>query len=224
MNLRNILCFSLQISIISTYIIYFVKAEYSYYYDDDSNASQTQCTSSSTNNNCQQNKSEDHKQQITKKKYNWDLDDSSQHKCNIDKITVSEMEKRFATSPSSSDGQFPSMFYKPMIIVSDYDGNNNTSSLLPTPSARHKKRHDQLEIFRQKTTVDGILDSLSPTFELTLSSVNSFSSHRRKIFLGEYLKSEILDSVTLPDQLSNETYTLFGDTFTSDWIQFMKGL
>jgi hypothetical protein len=119
------------------------------------------------------------------------------HRCNIRKVTVDELFSRHGPTG------LPPMYHEPLIIMR---GANNSS-----------KKSD--ERFRALTSRDGILAALPPDFNVTLSSSNSFSAHRRTIPLKQYLKDVMAmnGGETLPDQLSNETWYLFGETYSQEW-------
>ena len=79
------------------------------------------------------------------------------------------------------------------------------------------------EVFFQKTRSDQILNAFPPQFHVTLSSSNSFSEHRRTIPFSQYLEEiSTAGAETLPDQLSNETWYFFGETYSDEWKQLLE--
>ena len=78
------------------------------------------------------------------------------------------------------------------------------------------------ERFRFMSASDEILNSFPENFNVTLSSSNSFSEHRRTIPFSDYLNESLEQGETLPDQLSNETWYLFGETFSDEWKDFLS--
>lgn len=78
----------------------------------------------------------------------------------------------------------------------------------------HNRSSERNVHFRQLTQQDRILDSFEPGFVVTLSSSNSFSEHRRTVPLAQYMTESLSAQETTPDQGSNETWYLFGETYT----------
>ena len=115
------------------------------------------------------------------------------HPCTITRMTKDEFLHRFGPQG------LPLLYPEPLVIV---DGDRNIH-------------------FRNLTHLDHILHSFPPDFPVTLSSSNSFSEHRRTIAIRLYIE-EVLSGETLPDRLSNETWYLFGETYTDDWKQLLK--
>lgn len=111
-------------------------------------------------------------------KWNWELDDP--HRCNIEKISLSQLPLHFPPL-----GVLPPLYYKPIIIVDDTQQRNSK--------------------FQDITSKDGILEALTPSFPITLSSSNSFSDYRRTTTLEQYINETII-SETLPNHLSNESW------------------
>ena len=126
-------------------------------------------------------------------KFNWDVK-SNEHPCNIRRISDRDMDQK-------SFG--PSYPYPLVIYPSSGRRNSNFSRL---------------------TTVENLASNFAPNFNVTLSGSDSLSSHRRQIPMNQYL-DEILHAngvgETLPDQLGNESWYFFGETFTDDWAAFL---
>ena len=126
--------------------------------------------------------------------YRWDPDRT---RCNIRRVTLEQLTTEFGARG------LPPLYHEPIVIHNT--GNRN-------------------HVFRDLSNSSKIVDSFPPAFEVTLSSSNSFSAHRRTIPLSQYLQ-ETLDpqrQVT-PDQLSNETWYLFGETYSDEWKSFLSG-
>jgi len=129
----------------------------------------------------------------------WKWDPQAQHRCNIESVTIDSFYARFTKQG------LPPLYPTPIIIKLAF--NNAT--------IRNAK-------FRKMTSLEQIVTSLPQALKVTLSSSNSFSEHRRTIPLTQYL-TEILDLVeTTPDILSNETWYLFGETFSEEWSDLLS--
>jgi len=94
----------------------------------------------------------------------------------------------------------PPLHHKPLIIIRD------------SPSYVD---------FSERASMENITNQFPRNFQITLSSSNSFSANRRTISLEQYLK-ETGETQVLPHQLSNQTWYLFGETFTKEWKQFLS--
>jgi len=116
----------------------------------------------------------------------------AEHPCNIPKFSITKFTKMF--------GLLPPLYHQPLIIETSNRNQN----------------------FRKLTSAEGIIASLPPNFNITLSSSNSFSEHRRTIPLMQYLK-ETQETETLPDALSNETWYFFGETHSKEWKDLLQG-
>jgi hypothetical protein len=104
---------------------------------------------------------------------------------------------------------------------------NSSSSSSSSSSSRIKKRlRSRNEIFRNKTLPHHILSEFPVDFSVELTSSNSFSEHRRQISLKQYIDEQLQANEgrgeTLPDQQSNETWYLFGETFTEPWTHLLR--
>ena len=78
-----------------------------------------------------------------------------------------------------------------------------------------------------------IVEFFPPDFNVTLSSSNSFSEHRRTIPLQTYIEEIITNSssstatpgsssTVSPDTRSNETWYLFGETYSDEWKRLLR--
>mmetsp|Transcript_21711 Transcript_21711/g.51146 ORF Transcript_21711/g.51146 Transcript_21711/m.51146 type:complete len:317 (-) Transcript_21711:147-1097(-) len=125
-------------------------------------------------------------------KFNWDVK-SNEHPCNIHRISGDMVE---SIGP---------LYPYPLVIY---------------PSGGRRNSN-----FSRLTTVENLASNFVPNFNVTLSGSDSLSSHRREIPLHQYL-DEILHAngvgETLPDQLGNQSWYLFGETFTDDWAKFLR--
>jgi len=133
--------------------------------------------------------------------WKWDLD--SEHKCNVRRISIQELIKEFKSG-------LPPLYHEPLLI---FNGNNDYTAPSPFTGCTHS-------VFEAKSSLENITRNLPENFNVTLSSSNSFSAHRRTIPLTQYL-NDTLSKETFPNQLSNETWYLFGETYSDDWQQMM---
>jgi hypothetical protein len=131
---------------------------------------------------------------ITSDPPEWNPKDN--HPCTIERVSLDDFLQRF-----DREGGLPPLFPSPLVI-SD------------VPEDRNKQ-------FRFLTRSDTILQNFPSNFTVTLSSSNSFSEHRRTIPLNQYLK-EVDTQITTPNQKSNETWYLFGETYSQEWKRLLQ--
>lgn len=133
-----------------------------------------------------------------KQKWKWDPNET--HPCNIRRISRPELLHLFGGAG------LPKLYPFPLIIYPD-GGNENSR-------------------FANLTTLDNLPLNFPPDFHVTLSGSDSLSSHRRVIPLNEYLREIITanegSGETLPNQLGNESWYLFGETFSQQWTTFLQ--
>ena len=102
----------------------------------------------------------------------------------------------------------PALFEHPIILVTDDDIEDNEDNA----SNYDTKRMN----FRYLVDQSNITKTLGNEFMVELSSSNSYSSHRKRVTLDEYL-NDVVSNEIMSDQMSNETWYLFGETFNEDW-------
>jgi Cupin-like domain len=144
-------------------------------------------------------------------------------RCNIERYTWTEFQTKFHVY----NGNLPLLYPYPLIIRNDDnddDGNNNTNNI-------YQNRN---EAFRRLVDRDTIVDFFPKNFNVTLSSSNSFSEHRRTISLVQYIDEIVTNSsssssghdddggVLSHDVRANETWYLFGETFSDDWKRLLR--
>lgn len=144
------------------------------------------------------------------KQWRWDPSSKS-HPCNIRRISNSELLRLYG------EEGVPNLYPYPLVIYPDGTTNNNKK----TNEANKAKN-----LFANLTNLENLPSNFLPDFHVTLTGSDSLSSHRRTIPLTQYLK-EVLSAndgsgETLPNQLGNETWYLFGETFTDDWSNFLQ--
>ncbi len=121
----------------------------------------------------------------------------AQHPCTIERISTDEFERRFGPRG------LPPMYPSPLVIVHDFG------------------KFPRNKVFRELTKMEKILNFFAPGFNVTLSSSNSFSEHRKTLPLASYLE-ELSGTDILPEQLSNETWYFFGETYSSEWKRLLR--
>jgi hypothetical protein len=117
-----------------------------------------------------------------------------EHPCTIDCMTFEEMTAKYGL-----DGGLPPLFAKPLVIRAGSDA--------------AKLRNHRI---RELTVKNKILQKFPVNFTVTLSSSNSYSEYRRNIPFSQYLE-EVATQSTSPDQRSNESWYLFGETYSKEW-------
>jgi len=113
------------------------------------------------------------------------------HPCTIPRLSLNDFSQRFPHG-------LPPLYPHPIILL---DGTSN-------------------QLFQNRTKRNVILNAFPDNFQVTLSSSNSFSEHRRKISLSDYLQQN--EERLPPPQKSNETWYLFGETFGPEWDKLLQ--
>jgi hypothetical protein len=126
------------------------------------------------------------------KEYKWIPE--AEHRCNIERMTHTQVLENFGPLG------VPKLHPRPLVILSDPRRNKHVRTLV---------------------TRENITSSLPPNLNVTLSSSNSFSEHRRTIPLTQYLEEILKTGETTLDQKSNETWYLFGETYTEEWSKLL---
>ncbi|KAL7540182.1 hypothetical protein ACHAXR_010589, partial [Thalassiosira sp. AJA248-18] len=140
-----------------------------------------------------------------KHKWKWDPTSKS-HPCNIHRISHSELLRLYG------DEGVPNLYPYPLVIYPDNGNSGNKNG-------RKAK-------FANLTTLGNLPSNFPADFHVTLTGSDSLSSHKRTIPLTQYLH-EVLTAnndsgETLPSQLGNETWYLFGETFSDEWANFLQ--
>lgn len=135
------------------------------------------------------------------RKWKWDPTSKS-HPCNIRRISRSELLRLYG------DKGVPNLYPYPLVIH---------------PDGKSKYRKSNLV---NLTTIDNLPSNFPPDFNVVLTGSDSLSSHRRTIPLAQYLHEVLAankgSGETLPNQLGNETWYLFGETFSDEWAEFLQ--
>ncbi|KAL3795918.1 hypothetical protein HJC23_002189 [Cyclotella cryptica] len=150
-------------------------------------------------------------------KWKWDPTSKS-HPCNIHRISHSDLLRLYGPLG------LPNLYPYPLVIYpDDVDSNNNNQG----DGSKYRTRRN--EFFANLTSIDNLPKQFSADFNVTLTGSDSLSSHRRIVPLTQYLEEVIIGNQhigfpgeTLPYQLGNETWYLFGETFTSEWANFLQ--
>ena len=134
---------------------------------------------------------------------NWKWDPSSpRHRCNIHRISQSSLLKVFGPLG------LPNLYPYPLVITPDEND---------PPEMRRNS------YFANLTSLVSLPKQFPPDFTVTLTGSDSLSSHRKTVSLRDYLHETVSRGETLPNQLGNETWYLFGETFTLEWEDFLRG-
>ena len=137
--------------------------------------------------------------------FSWNPADTD-HPCTIPRVTVNHF------GPHG----LPSLYPSPVILL---------LSQQEEAFSKDASRKSYKEIIR-RTERDGILAWFGNDFAVTLSSSNAISEHRRTVPLSTYLEeihstsTESTNSTALVP--ANETWYLFGETHSSEWIEFLQ--
>uniref|UniRef100_A0A7S3Q1M7 JmjC domain-containing protein n=1 Tax=Chaetoceros debilis TaxID=122233 RepID=A0A7S3Q1M7_9STRA len=157
--------------------------------------SQTVCSTTGNANNCKADL------KSAGEKFKWELE--SAHRCNIRRVEIKNLFTLFKS------GLLPPLYHEPLVIYSDDISKADLSN------------DGMCSKLSEITSLQNITSTLPDEFEVTLSSSNSFSAHRQTIPLTQYL-NETLTSETLPHHLSNETWYLFGETYSDEWQNMLS--
>lgn len=165
-------------------------------------AAEETCDGSGSRGECLSNVADDTATASTKpQKWRWIPEEK--HRCNITRFSQTELHRRFG--PAGLTKLYPT----PIVIYDEY---------APNEPRRNLK-------FVEKTKYVNLPSCFEPDFNVTLSSSNSFSAHRRTIPLKQYLHEITIANngrgETYPDQLSNETWYLFGETYGPEWKKML---
>jgi Cupin-like domain len=125
----------------------------------------------------------------------WEWIPEDEHPCSITRFSWEEFLQTFGPRG------LPALYPEPVVVVRDHETNKE---------------------FRSLTQQEALLNFFPPNFTVTLSSSNAFSEHRRTIPLQQYLNESWTSFETTPDQLSNETWYLFGETYTDEWKELLQ--
>jgi len=164
---------------------------------DIKGSSNDSCNAQDDINNCNAQDTD------TSNKWRWEPT-SKDHPCTINRISHTELHSLFG------DTGLPNLYPYPLVIYPDDD-----------------EWKEQRLKFTNLTTLDNLPTNFPADFKVTLTGSDSLSTHRRSIPLKQYLDEEVLNAnngsgITAPDKLGNETWYLFGETFTEDWTAFLK--
>jgi hypothetical protein len=103
--------------------------------------------------------------------WTWELDNTRQHECNIRRVTESELMEEFGPRG------LPPLYPHPLVISRNgLNTRNDNDNTLTTTSN---------QAFVEASSLVNISQQFPPNFEVTLSSSNSFSAHRRQMPLTQ---------------------------------------
>jgi Cupin-like domain len=89
-------------------------------------------------------------------------------------------------------------------------------ALYPTPVILVRADHTQAKL-RHATRRTNLAAWFPRNFTVTVSSSNSFSEHKRTVLLSEYLDHVWEKKETPLQQSANDTWYLFGETYSAEW-------
>jgi len=126
---------------------------------------------------------------------NWDP--AKDHPCTVAKqLTYEQVIHKFGSTG------IPPLYHEPVVIRASQTNRN--------------------ELFQNMTRQDDLLRFFGNDFPVTLSSSNSLSENRRTISLEQHLQEILSAQETTPDQLSNESWYLFGETYSEEWQKLLQ--
>jgi len=130
------------------------------------------------------------------------------HPCTIERVSMKDFLEEYGTA-----GGLPPLFPRPLVITTDAIGNNNI----------YDQSNNRRNLgFWNLTRAGSILDAFPANFSVTLSSSNSFSEHRRTVPFATYLEEVGNGPALNADAKSNETWYLFGETFSPEWKRLLN--
>lgn len=124
----------------------------------------------------------------------WQWTPEDEHPCTIERLSNQAFLERFGPHG------LPPLYQEPIVVQRDRKVN---------------------AAFRTLTERQNLLNFFGPDFNVTLSSSNARSEHRRTVPLEQYLNESLEAFETTPDVLSNETWYLFGETYTEPWKKLL---
>jgi len=133
-------------------------------------------------------------------RWRWDPASAS-HPCNVRRLSRTELFRLYGTEG------VPNLYPLPLVIYPDVEDGGE---------------EDRRRKFANLTARDHLPSNFPPEFPVTLTGSDSLSSHRRTIPLTQHLKEVWEAGETPPDRLGNETWYLFGETFSEEWSTFLR--
>jgi len=127
----------------------------------------------------------------------WKWRPEDEHPCTVrQRFTRREFLQKFGPRG------LPPLYPEPIVILGSNDDDGDA---------------DPNREFRRLTERDNLLEWFGPDFDVTLSSSNARSEHRRTVPLRQYVDEITAAGETTPDQRANETWYLFGETYSDAW-------
>ena len=130
----------------------------------------------------------------------WQWIPEEEHPCTV-RVVLQNGRQRHQVFRNSG-GRVPPLYPEPIVI-------------------RRDPKNDVNADFRRQTEKDNLLAWFGPDFPVTLSSSNSLSEHRRHTTLAQYIHETLTAFETTPEQRSNETWYLFGETYSDEWRRLL---
>lgn len=136
----------------------------------------------------------------------WQWIPEAEHPCTVRRQFPSR--RRARQYFRATGGLVPSLFPEPIVIRRRDDGAQTLENDNDDVNAK----------FRNMTEQHNLLAWFGPNFPVTLSSSNALSEHRRNTTLAQYIhETTITTRETTPNQRSNESWYLFGETYSPAW-------
>ncbi len=200
--------------------------------NNSNNNGEQQCRKDEEESSAQQ-------QQGHEKRFKWDLD--AKHRCNIKKLSFDELHKKYKFG-------LPPLYHEPIILYrrsasksnnkdksrGDFQNDDTMNNILNKiniigKNKRHKHKPSSSfsasfcddTIFTNLMSKENITKTFHEDFQVTLSSSNSFSAHRRTVSLSTYLEESMGEEI-VPSNLSNMTWYLFGETYSNEWKRVLS--
>jgi hypothetical protein len=138
----------------------------------------------------------------------WNIEDD--HPCTIQRMTHPEILGRFGSRG------IPPLYPEPLVIAAAVSHKQHGASRNASITRGNN------DMFRRMTRVDNLLRFFGMEFQVTLSSSNSLSQHKRTVALAQYIEEILTAQETSLDQRSNETWYLFGETYSAKWQELLQ--
>lgn len=135
------------------------------------------------------------------KRSGWNPKDD--HPCTVQRISMEDFLKKYG-----EQGGLPPLFPRPLVI--------SKAAVVRDPEIGRNSK------FQNLTRADTILNSFPANFSVTLSSSNSYSEHRKTIPFRVYLDELSTGPALQADIKSNETWYLFGETYSPEWKTLLQ--
>jgi hypothetical protein len=155
----------------------------------------------------------------------WNIYNATSHRCNIERINIHDIDQRFGTR------DIPPLVANPFILT--------TTTTTTSQQQQQQQQQHRNHIIQSMTARDTIIQNFPVNGSVTLSSMNAYSDHRRTIPLHQYLTESWMTRESFASysdnnhnnnhhyhhhyhQRSNESWYLFGETYTTGTVFWKK--